>query len=296
MESQGVSMVIDQIVRLSDCRIETRTVEWLARDYVYFFPDLCSFSLTLGVQRGHDPGLWRIGGDAHAIETGHCGAVEAKTGVHVRLSPGTRRTVVCSVDTARFHHLTGIAGGWLEPRFLAKLQHDDSGPRRALIAIAQEMATPRFARDIALEGHSLVLLSEIGRIFVGAADPKPARNLSDKQLFLLRGMIDAKMGNGLNIAALASALGMSRRHLARAFRATFGRTLRDYVEDARLQRVMELLTETALPLKVIAAQVGLSNANYLSTAFRRRSGLTPGAYRQLTRQSRLFYSAPPTTQ
>ena len=48
--------------------------------------------------------------------------------------------------------------------------------------------------------------------------------------------------------------------------------------------VRKLLTETDLPLKVIVSKTGFANVEYLVSAFRRRTGITPGKYRKANRR------------
>ena len=47
---------------------------------------------------------------------------------------------------------------------------------------------------------------------------------------------------------------------------------------------MQLLAETDLPLKQIADKTGFEHPEYLSTAFKKRTGQTPGQYRRSARE------------
>ncbi len=280
---EQVSISIDQQFRGADCVIELQTLQWKAEDYIRLCQDTCKFSLTLGVAHGHDHGYWRIAGSPRVEEMGHCGAVEANREVDVRLSPGIKHSVICSVSADRFCNMTKVESGWLEPQFLARLRANDSGPRAALAAMARELSAPGLARDIAIEGQSLILISEVARLIDGVGPSVVTGGLSEAQFRRVEDMVHAQIAGPLSIAALAKELGFSRRHLSRTFKTNAGLTLRQFVEEVRLRRVIMLLEQTNLPLKVIANMVGISSANYLSTAFRRRMGLAPAAYRQQMR-------------
>ncbi|MHA6804392.1 helix-turn-helix domain-containing protein [Salinifilum ghardaiensis] len=89
----------------------------------------------------------------------------------------------------------------------------------------------------------------------------------------------------LSAQGVAAAVGISPRHLARAF-ADAGLTLRDYLRDRRLDRAWELLTSPEgeeRPLGEIAPALGFSSHNYFSRAFKNRFAVTP---REARRQDR----------
>ncbi|MFD2499302.1 helix-turn-helix transcriptional regulator [Rhizorhabdus histidinilytica] len=81
------------------------------------------------------------------------------------------------------------------------------------------------------------------------------------------------------MADLAAAAEVSPSHFARSFRASTGRTVHRFVEEARLARAQAMLRETNLPLKQVAAALGFSGPSSFTLAFRRATGTTPARYR-----------------
>ena len=81
-------------------------------------------------------------------------------------------------------------------------------------------------------------------------------------------------------AGLAGRHGMSLTSLRERFRQTAGVTLHGYVLQTRLARARSLLTETDLPLKTIADQLGYSDVYYFSRQFHAVVGVSPSAYRR----------------
>ena len=59
-----------------------------------------------------------------------------------------------------------------------------------------------------------------------------------------------------------------------------GRSPHYEILRVQLDRVKGLLIQTSLPLKEIAGMAGFNNPNYLSVAFKREMGVTPGEYRE----------------
>ena len=72
--------------------------------------------------------------------------------------------------------------------------------------------------------------------------------------------------------------------LRRRFKIATGSTLHQYVMQRRMGRAKELLGQTELPLKAIAAQLGFSDVYFFSSQFRQQVGVAPAAYRK-SRQS-----------
>lgn len=88
-----------------------------------------------------------------------------------------------------------------------------------------------------------------------------------------------KLGEPLNLADIAAHAMMSRRSLARHFRAQTGTTPLRWLLAQRVQRARELLETTALPLARVAEACGFGSVETLRHHFTRQVGTTPSAYR-----------------
>jgi transcriptional regulator GlxA family with amidase domain len=88
------------------------------------------------------------------------------------------------------------------------------------------------------------------------------------------------LDDDLTVPALARHVGMSQRQFARAFAAEIGTTPAVYVENLRLEAARRLLETSDLTVETVARTVGLSLAETLYRAFRRRLGTTPDQYRK----------------
>ncbi|MGC4069353.1 MAG: substrate-binding domain-containing protein [Polyangiaceae bacterium] len=90
----------------------------------------------------------------------------------------------------------------------------------------------------------------------------------------------------LSVTMVARAVGGGRQRLERRFRRSLDRTIQDEIRRAHVDLAKSLLSTTGKSLADIAAQSGFTNASLLNLAFRRETGMPPGAYRrklQLTR-------------
>lgn len=96
----------------------------------------------------------------------------------------------------------------------------------------------------------------------------------------LIGWIQANLDAPLDVPSLAERAGLSERSFHRKFVAATGETPARFVETVRLDTA-RLLLSRGLPLKSVAAQVGLSPVARLSEAFGRRFGMAPGLFRDM---------------
>lgn len=90
--------------------------------------------------------------------------------------------------------------------------------------------------------------------------------------------------SGHSLKAVAKRHGITREHLTRVFTERIGHPPATWLRDARVQRAVELVRATELPLATIAAQAGLASVRTLSRLIQARTGLPPGRLRQAPRK------------
>ena len=109
-------------------------------------------------------------------------------------------------------------------------------------------------------------------IWTDLAEVEPGRRAQD--------LIHASPGADHTIAALASAVAISPRHLSRLFTETLGETPARYVERVRVESARRQLELSDAGLSVVARGCGFGTAETLRRAFHRRLGVSPAQYRQ----------------
>ena len=82
----------------------------------------------------------------------------------------------------------------------------------------------------------------------------------------------------LSLESLASKAGFSPVHYHNLFKASTGRTIREYVEEQRIKKAANLLITTDHTLSEIAYECGFSSQSYFSYAFKRKMNKTPRKY------------------
>jgi transcriptional regulator GlxA family with amidase domain len=92
--------------------------------------------------------------------------------------------------------------------------------------------------------------------------------------------VSANLNGALPVEALAEVAGLSRAHFSRSFANLTGLAPAEYVLQERMKRATKLLTANReLPVKEIAALVGMPDNNYFSKVFRRTYGVSPTEFR-----------------
>ncbi len=85
--------------------------------------------------------------------------------------------------------------------------------------------------------------------------------------------------DGIKVDAVLEHVAMSRRALEHRFTNLLGCTPHERIVQEQIKRVMELLSDTELPLAAIAERAGFNHVEYMSVVFKRRAGLSPREFR-----------------
>ena len=93
--------------------------------------------------------------------------------------------------------------------------------------------------------------------------------------------------NLIGVEDAARVAGVSRGMLIRLFQQHFGKGPRRFLQEIRMNQIRYLLDGTELPLSEIAHRTGYGSDMALSLAFKRETGMAPGAYRMLRRHAPL---------
>jgi AraC family transcriptional regulator len=120
-------------------------------------------------------------------------------------------------------------------------------------------------------------------VFLGERTLEQARGpatLTRRKLSRVQELIESRLDADLTLQELAAAVGYSRSHFLRAFRATTGVTPHRYLLNRRIERARRLLGETDMRIAQVAYCCGFSSQAHFTLAFRKVCGLTPGEYRR----------------
>jgi AraC-like DNA-binding protein len=84
----------------------------------------------------------------------------------------------------------------------------------------------------------------------------------------------------LPAASVASAAGISQNHLNRLFKANLGKTIKEYINDLRMEKAAYFLTSTRTATKNIAWECGIPDLQHFNKTVRRCFGAPPTEIRK----------------
>lgn len=121
-----------------------------------------------------------------------------------------------------------------------------------------------------------VLLEPIG---VATRQSTDVTALTDPQISKAVRFIREHACDGISVEDVLRAVPISRTALERRFKKLLNRTPHDQILRVRVERVKTMLANTDLTLAQIADRTGFGHVEYLSVAFKRLIGVSPGAFR-----------------
>lgn len=113
----------------------------------------------------------------------------------------------------------------------------------------------------------------------GHTRPGTRRGLARRLGWALDFML-SDLSRDLRLSDVAAAARLSPCHFVRVFQQAHGRTPMDFLRQQRLDRALQLLESTELPINEVAARVGMSRLA-LWRGVRRRRGVAPSELDQV---------------
>ncbi|WP_317130352.1 helix-turn-helix domain-containing protein [Antarcticibacterium arcticum] len=124
------------------------------------------------------------------------------------------------------------------------------------------------------------LAKELDTIGFEIIEDKNTRLVNRIKSVIIKGIYEDKNFSNQNLSAILSEeLNFDYSHLSNLFSRIEGKSIQHYQQDIKTERVKELLEYDQLSISEIAMDLGYSSAAYLSTQFKKSTGLTPSQYK-----------------
>lgn len=107
-----------------------------------------------------------------------------------------------------------------------------------------------------------------------------ALQAADERFASLHDWLAEHLAEDLSLPRLADRAGMSERTFLRRYREATGMTPASAVERLRVEASRQMLAETRLPIKRIAARCGFGSEETMRRAFAKLHGVSPSDYRE----------------
>jgi AraC family transcriptional regulator len=173
------------------------------------------------------------------------------------------------VDSKRLQSISELSGLLSRPR-----QIRDAGCIEVFRRIVRELVHTPQPLPLMLESLSLELLSALVRTSeqssLGDAPPW-VRHVVNR--------MERQCAGRVRLVDLAHEVGLHPVHFAREFRRHMRIPPGEYVRRQRIQRAIPLLTDSNLPLAIIAQTCGFADQSHFTRLFVRHTGITPRRFR-----------------
>lgn len=138
------------------------------------------------------------------------------------------------------------------------------------------------SRQLYLESKALELITlRLEQISAQNQPLSPARTLSaedTKKIYQAREILRQQLKQPPSLMALARQVGLNDCTLKRGFRQVFGMTAFECLYHDRMQQAQQLLENSDMAIKQVAAAVGYTSRSSFYTAFRKQFGVGPNEY------------------
>lgn len=84
----------------------------------------------------------------------------------------------------------------------------------------------------------------------------------------------------ITIRDVAAQVHLSERHVSRIFHNATGATIKDFVQQLRIEAASRQLIDTRQSIQAIGEAAGFPDVQHFTTTFRRHTGLTPAVFRK----------------
>jgi AraC family transcriptional regulator, transcriptional activator of the genes for pyochelin and ferripyochelin receptors len=127
-----------------------------------------------------------------------------------------------------------------------------------------------------------LLRLSIENIYIADSD-RTVRGMSSsdlKALTAVKEFLLVNLDNPGTLPEIAIRTGINEFKLKTGFKKAFGKSVIAFVHEERLQRAKFLITETDLPMKLVAVKAGYRSLSNFTTAFRKLFGYPPGTLKR----------------
>ena len=191
--------------------------------------------------------------------------------------------------------LAGSPGEIIDTRYFAPVLscpelsglaiHPDTPAHRRMIALAEAAYAQADDEEFLFELRVREKLTELWLLFVEETRPVWENSLrkNDVRNDRIRAMlsyIQENCAEKLSLESIAASAGVSQRECLRCFQALLKTTPFEYLNDCRVRRAANMLTETTASITEIALSCGFGSASYFCRIFRRFMHASPSEYKR----------------
>jgi len=166
-------------------------------------------------------------------------------------------------------------------------------PLPELVVLGQlARAAARGESDLGLDEIGLLFSARFVRLVSGRTRRAAPSSARDRRRALeAANWLESRASQAVDLARVASEVGLSPFHFLRLFSRVLGVTPHQYLVRSRLSRAAQLLCEQECPITELALEVGFADLSNFIRTFQRAAGISPSGFRKLARGDRKILQA-----
>ncbi|MDE6749110.1 MAG: AraC family transcriptional regulator [Lachnospiraceae bacterium] len=134
-------------------------------------------------------------------------------------------------------------------------------------------------REIILQGMLYRLITTIWEDRISGGTTRFSTPLTEPIIEAIA-LINDKFNSPITLETVAHSIGLSAAYFSRLFHSQLGKPFSDYLCDVRIVHAKTMLIRSSKSIMEIALESGFCNGDYLSTQFKKKTGMTPTAFRK----------------
>ena len=200
---------------------------------------------------------------------------------HIEWHGDKTASVSAFIPAARARELSGQDAPGFDPELGPRFGLADAHVVDLVRRLEAQAVAGQPLGSLYTEALSLTLLTYLRGRYAEASSKAPDENsLSLRQRDLLIEFVEHHLSTNIGLGDLAALAGYSPDHFSRLFKRCFGQPPYQYVLTRRVERAKSMLKNESHTISEIAYACGFATQAHLNSAFKQRTGVTPGGYRR----------------
>lgn len=151
--------------------------------------------------------------------------------------------------------------------------------RTLLVSLGKELGTNAAWQELAVDGYLSLLAAMLLRAD-SALDVTKGAELGATVSARALAFITRRATEGISLAEVARHVHRSAAHTAAVVKAETGRTVVEWITQARLAQARQLLLRTDESVEAIGSRMGFASPSHFHRVFKRHHGATPSDWRR----------------
>lgn len=204
--------------------------------------------------------------------------------IHIFVKTEFMRSYILDADhTMELFFLSSLFGELGEPEMASPVIKFRGSEMLQIKRLYAEMSSEYLAKppayETVLECSLKLILTKIFRKIRVAEDKKWIREIGKMTPNIIE-YINNNYSEKVTVSEFAKKSFYTPSYFSRLFKASHGKSIKEYITEKRMQDVITLLCTTDLPIDKIAADIGYSNKNQFYKIFKKYTGQTPAQFRK----------------